>query len=248
LTAAFWTENLGKDLTLRKAVDVAEGQVAASFTDRPAAEATVREMLALAYLNLKDAPQAVKQYERALALREANQGANDPDTASCRNQLAVAYRLAGRVAEASRLFDRDDNSPSHAAALFLRGAMLLMEKNPAEAELKLRASLTIRQRTQPESWTTFDTMSTLGEALLDQAKFAEAEPLLISGYEGLKQHEAAIPAPQRSRVTKATERILRLYEESGKEDKALRWRMELENAGAPPKESPLKSSRVSKSS
>ena len=90
----------------------------------------------MAYLNLKDAAQAVKQYERRNWLREANQGVNDPDTASCRNQLAVAYRLAGRIAEASRLFDRNDNSPTHAAALYLRGSMLLLEKNPAEAELE----------------------------------------------------------------------------------------------------------------
>ena len=65
LTAAFWTEDLGKDLSLHKAVDVAEGQVAASFADRPEAEASVREMLGLAYLNLKDDASAVKQYERA---------------------------------------------------------------------------------------------------------------------------------------------------------------------------------------
>ena len=34
-------------------------------------------MLGLAYMNLKDAPAAVKQYERSLSLREAVQGYND---------------------------------------------------------------------------------------------------------------------------------------------------------------------------
>ena len=130
------------------------------------------------------------------------QGVNHPDTAACRNQLAVAYRLAGRTAEAGRLFDRNPNSPAHAAALAVRGSMLLLhEKKPAEAELKLRECLTIRQKIQPDDWTTFDTKSLLGEALLDQKKFAEAEPLLLSGYEGMKQREGTIPPQDKPRLT-----------------------------------------------
>ena len=42
----------GQGLTLRQAVDMAESQVADAFDDRPVAEASVREMLGLAYLNL----------------------------------------------------------------------------------------------------------------------------------------------------------------------------------------------------
>ena len=75
--------------------------------------------------------------------------------------------------------------------------MLLLQKKPAEAELKLRECLTIRQKIQPDDWTTFDTKSMLGEALLDQKKFADAEPLLLAGYEGMKQREDTIP-PRKS--------------------------------------------------
>ena len=52
LTEAFWAGGKGKDVTLRKAVDAAESQVAEAFADRPLAEASVREMLGLAYLSL----------------------------------------------------------------------------------------------------------------------------------------------------------------------------------------------------
>ena len=168
LTEAFWagTGGQGKDITLRKAVDAAESQVADTFMDRPTAEASVREMLGLAYLSLGEPARAVQQYQRSLALRESMQGVDHPDTAECRNQLAVAYRLAGRTAEAGRLFARNPNSPAYASALAVRGSMLLLENNPAEAELKLRECLTIRQKIQLDDWTTFDTMSILGEALL----------------------------------------------------------------------------------
>ena len=67
-------------------------------------------------------------------------------------------------------------------------------------------------------------MSILGEALLDQKKFAEAEPLLLSGYEGMKQREDTIPSQEKPRLTKALERLVKLYEAWGKKDKAMKWR------------------------
>ena len=232
LTEAFWAGGQGKDVTLSKALDMTESRVAEAFADRPLAEAQVREMLGLAYLNLGDAARAVKQYERALALREAVQGANDSDTAACRNQLAVAYRLAGRAEEGSRLFDRSPDTRAHAAALSVRGALLLAQKQPADAELKLRECLRIREQVQPDDWTTFDTMSMLGEALLDQNKLADAEPLLVSGYEGMKQRASQIPPQDKARLLKALDRLVRLYEALGRPEKAMRWRQERESMGA----------------
>jgi tetratricopeptide (TPR) repeat protein len=228
LTEAFWAGGQGKNVTLRQAVDTAESQVAAAFADRPLNEASIREILGWAYLNLGEAARAVPQYERAFALWEALLGVNHPETAACRNQLAVAYRLAGRTAEASRLFDLNPNSPAHASALAARGSILLFQKKPDEAELKLRECLTIRQKIQPDDWTTFETKSLLGEALLDQKKFADAEPLLLSGYEGMKQRESTIPSQDKTtRLTRALERLVRLYEAWGQKDKAMKWRKEL---------------------
>ncbi len=110
--------------------------------------------------------------------------------------------------------------------------MLLVQKKPAEAELKLRECLTIRQKIQPDDWTTFDTKSMLGEALLDQKQFADAEPLLLSGYEGMKQRKDKNPSQDMPRLNKAVERLVKLYEAWGKNDKAMMWRKELEMAKA----------------
>jgi hypothetical protein len=221
-----------KELKLREAVDAAEAKVAETFADRPLVEASIRETLGSTYLDLGEAAQAVKQLERALALREAVLGADHADTGDCRNKLAVAYRLAGRIAEAGRLYDQNPNSSSHASALAVRGAMLLSQKKPAEAELKLRECLAIRQKIQPDDWTTFAAKAMLGETLLEQKKYADAEPLLLSGYEGLKQREAKIPSQDKGRLTQTLERLVRLYEDLGKEDKVVRWRKELEAAKA----------------
>ena len=193
------------------------------------AEATVREVLGSGYLNVGDPAAAVKQYERALALREAMQGPTHPETAACRNQLAIAYRLAQLPTEAAHLFDRNPISPSHAAALVIRGTTLLHENKPAEAELKMREGLAIREKMQPDDWTTFETKSLLGEALLAQRKFDEAEPLLLSGYEGMKQREGTIPQQDKPRLTKALRRLVKLYEEWGKPDEATKWRKKWES-------------------
>lgn len=101
-----WDKNgLGKEATLREAIDAAEAKAAAGFSDQPVVEASVREILGAAYLDLGDAHRAIQHYERALELREADLGADHPCTGDCRNQLAVAYRHAGRADDASRLFE-----------------------------------------------------------------------------------------------------------------------------------------------
>jgi tetratricopeptide (TPR) repeat protein len=228
ISEAFWAKGQDKDMTLRKAVDAAEAQVADAFANNSLREAMVREMLGAAYLNLGEAAPAVKQYERALALRESVQGVNDEDTAACRNKLAVAYRLAGRTADAARLIDYSHNTSAHASALAVDGSILLTQKKPADAELKLRQCVAIREKLQPDDWNTFDAKSMLGEALLDQKKYSEAEPLLLSGYKGLKKHEAKIPSQSRDRLTRALERLVRLYEGWGKKEKVDQWRKELE--------------------
>jgi tetratricopeptide (TPR) repeat protein len=227
LEQAFQTFGQGKAITLHDALDLTEKRVAEAFTDRPLAEATVRAALGRAYLNLGDAESAIPQYERALALREGLEGPNQTDTSDCRNELAVAYRLAGRTTEAARLFERNPSSPTHASALAVRGATLLLEGKPAEAELKLRECLAIRRKSEPNDWTTFDTQSLLGQALSEQGKYTEAEPLLRSGYEGLKQHRDAIPPHAKPRLTKALKRLVQLYEAWGKDAEAARWRKEL---------------------
>jgi tetratricopeptide (TPR) repeat protein len=232
LPDAFWAGGKGKDVSLRKAVDTAEARAAVAFAQRPLAEASVREMLGLAYSNLGDPARAVSQYERAFALRRALQGAHHPDTSICRNQLAIAYRLAGRPDDGARLFETDTNAPEQAPTLSVKQAStlsvssqaMLNQKKAAEAEPKLRQALAIRQKSQPDDWTTFDTESALGQALLDQQKYADAEPLLLSAYEGLRLREATIPPHDKQCVNRALERLVKLYEAWGKKDEADRWR------------------------
>ena len=64
-------------------------------------------------------------------------------------------------------------------------------------------------------------------ALLGQKKFADAEPLLVVGYEGLHKVEAKIPEASRSRLTDAVERLVRLYTETNRPEEAAKWQLVL---------------------
>ena len=84
--------------------------------------------------------------------------------------------------------------------------------------------LAIRDKTQPDVWSTFNTRSQLGGALLGQKKYAEAEPLLLAGYEGMKQRAKTIPPQGKMRIPEAIERLVLLYEATDKKDEAAKWR------------------------
>ena len=92
---------------------------------------------------------------------------------------------------------------------------------------RLRDCLAIRKKQEPDAWTTFNTQSMLGAALLGQQKYAEAEPLLVQGYEGMKQRAAKNPANGEVRLTDALERLVQLYDATRNTAEAERWRKEL---------------------
>jgi tetratricopeptide (TPR) repeat protein len=107
------------------------------------------------------------------------------------------------------------------------GSNLMRQKKWVDAEAALRESLTIRRAKAPEAWSTFNIQCGVGRALLEQKKYAEAEPLLVQGYSEMKAREALIPAENRKSLTAVAERLVQLYDEWGKPDDADLWRREL---------------------
>jgi eukaryotic-like serine/threonine-protein kinase len=97
----------------------------------------------------------------------------------------------------------------------------------AESEALFRESLAIHEKQQPENWVTFDCRSMLGGNLLAQKKYAEAEPLLVSGFEGIKQREQRIPIHRRESLGKALARLVELCEATNRPDQAAQWKQKL---------------------
>jgi eukaryotic-like serine/threonine-protein kinase len=117
------------------------------------------------------------------------------------------------------------DSLAYGSELAALGRNLLMQKNWSGAEVVLRESVALNEKKQtPTAWTVFDAKGTLGGALLGQKRYAEAEPLLVAGYEGMKQHEGQIPPQEKVRVTEGIERLVQLYEATGKPEETAKWR------------------------
>ena len=66
------------------------------------------------------------------------------------------------------------------------GLNLLKQAKWSEAESVIRESLAIRETKIPDSWLRCNAMSLLGGALLGQGRYADAEPLIAQGYEGMR--------------------------------------------------------------
>ncbi|MGL4419975.1 MAG: hypothetical protein ACRCZF_04860, partial [Gemmataceae bacterium] len=107
------------------------------------------------------------------------------------------------------------------------------------AEEMLRECMTIREKTQPDAWTTFNTHAMLGAALLGQKKYADAEPLLLTGYEGMKTREKTIPPPGRSRIPESLDRLIELYTATKKPDEVKKYLTERAKYPTPKELAPL---------
>ena len=146
-------------------------------------------------------------------------------------------RESGLLVDLHKELPKDSPQPAQAWAVYCLS--LVKAKSFHEAELLLRDCLAIREKKQPDDWRTFNTQSMLGGALLGQKKYADAEPLLLKGYEGMKQREKTIPQQGATRIPEALDRLIELYTATDKRDEVKKWRAErakYPNVAPPPRE------------
>ena len=198
--------------------------------------------LAAAYRDAERIADALTLFEQTLRLQKAKLGLDHPDTLSTTNHLARTFLKARRPSDALRLLEdafklrRARLGPEHPHTLltmnYLAAANLDLRRWP-EAETAARECLNLRDRTQTLDWERFHTMSQLAAALAGEKRYAEAEPLLLQGYDGLKAREAVIPAARKQDKADAAARIAELYDAWGKKAKADEWRKKLETSKKP---------------
>jgi len=146
--------------------------------------------------------------------------------------LAEVLRKGGKLTEAEAVWSealtlRRKLLPAEdlqlAAPLAQLTQMLLDQRKFADAEPTARECVGLREKYLPDGWLTFNARNMLGGSLLGQERYAEAEPLLLSGYEGMKQREESIPPTGRPRVKENLQRLVQLYELTGEKEKAAEW-------------------------
>jgi tetratricopeptide (TPR) repeat protein/tRNA A-37 threonylcarbamoyl transferase component Bud32 len=184
--------------------------------------------LAVVYKDAGQLDKALPLFEETLMLRRAKVGPDHPDTLASMNKLAGVFLDAKQPSKALPLFHeflagwkkrlREDlRFAGYQASV---GADLIKASEFAAAEPILRECLTIREKHEPDAWTTFNARSLVGSSLFGQKKYTEAEPLLLAGYEGMKQRQDRIPKASQGLLTDALNRLVQLYDATGPKEKA----------------------------
>jgi hypothetical protein len=91
----------------------------------------------------------------------------------------------------------------------------------------LREALGICEKAIPDDLGRYNTMSLLGEALRGQGRYAEAESLVVDGYQGMAAPAVRIAVPDRPLLLEAAERVVHLYESWGRPEQAAAWKIKL---------------------
>jgi tetratricopeptide (TPR) repeat protein/tRNA A-37 threonylcarbamoyl transferase component Bud32 len=128
-------------------------------------------------------------------------GDRNPDTVAAMNNLADVYRREGNLEKAKTLFGRvletrrqvlGPNHPNTLSVVVSLGAIELEQHEPAKAEELLRQAVDGYTQTKSDSWQRYYAQSLLGQSLAARGRYADAEPLLAEGYEGMTRRQQSI--------------------------------------------------------
>ena len=93
-----------------------------------------------------------------------------------------------------------------------------------QSEPLAREAFDFYNKKRPDNWHRFRAESLLGAILSGEKKYADAEPLLLTGFQGMLARKAQISVPDQYYVDRAREWILQLYQAWGKPQKAAEWK------------------------
>jgi serine/threonine protein kinase len=192
--------------------------------------------LAVLYESNGNLQKAESLYKDALERKIRTLGPSHPDTLMSMSNLAYLYETHNRYAEAlpleyrSREIALKELGPDHrevVADTTMIGKDYMGLKQYEKAEPELRRALATIVKTSPDSWKRYNLESLVGGALLGEKKHSEAEPLLLSGYKGIKQREATVPMAAKAFIKEDGERVIQLYKSWGKPGQAAEWKTQL---------------------
>jgi len=176
------------DIKVRTALDRAAIRLNGKFAAQPAVEASLRQTIGQAYLELGLYKDSEKQMERALELRRRLLGPENPDTLASEIALSNVYQRDGRYADAEGLMNHllqaeerlgRGNSEDALQALHTLAFIAVESRgDSARAESLDRRALEIERKVLGETnATTLATTNNLAAVLAREAKYPEAEAL-----------------------------------------------------------------------
>jgi tetratricopeptide (TPR) repeat protein len=160
-------------------------------------------------------------------------GAEHPETLETLSELASLYQRRGNYplaesyaaqALAARRRVLGSEHPDTMASADRLALAYVSEGKFTESEPLAREAFEFERKKEPDDWQRFHAESLLGASLAGQKKYAEAEPLLLEGYQGMEARKDRIAVPDRYHLDRAREWIAELYQAWGKPAQAAEWR------------------------
>ena len=201
----------------------------------PEAPETLMSMgnLACDYAHEKRYSQAEALFARTLDIDRRVLGLSSWLTLGTLSDAAYMYQVEGKyaLAEASAaavLAARRHNAGPESAVTMEAATDLalayLSQGKFAESGPLAREAVEFDRKKRSDDWQRFRAESLLGASLAGEKKYADAEPLLVEGYQGMAARKDLMGVPVRYHLGRAREWTVRLYEAWGKWTKAAEWR------------------------
>jgi eukaryotic-like serine/threonine-protein kinase len=182
-------------------------------------------------------PEAVSLYRAALASLRQTLGAES--SLALGAQAGLAQNLNGlgdfrgaeeAAREALAVYRKQPTNQQVVTVLMALGDALVGQRRLTEAIPYLRQANAIFDKGGPRRtpWYKPEAQSSLGAALASTDDRAEAERLLLAGYQGLQAVASTPPVRLRASI----ERLIAFYAASGRRDDAAEWRKRLPAVGA----------------
>jgi tetratricopeptide (TPR) repeat protein len=169
---------------------------------------------------------------QSLAMSSRVLGREHPSTLTTLVRFASMYQRQGKYENAQTYAARALAGFRHAlgsehpdtmeSAAYLALAYI-SQRDFIDAEPLAREAVAFFQKKQPQNWRRFRAASLLGASLAGQTKYAEAEPLLVEGYQGMAARKEQIDVQGRYHLDRAHEWLVQLYAAWGKPDKSAEW-------------------------
>jgi serine/threonine protein kinase/tetratricopeptide (TPR) repeat protein len=170
---------------------------------------------------------------KALEVRRRILGEEHPDTLLSMNNLAMLYAYERKFQTAEPIYLKvlelqrrvlGVADPRRLASINDLAALYVKTHNYTAAEALLREALNSHDKSGANTWVRYNCQTLLGASLAGQKKYAEAESLLLSGYDGMLLRKTTIPWERRPALNDGAGWLVKLYQGWGRPESAVEWR------------------------
>jgi eukaryotic-like serine/threonine-protein kinase len=176
--------------------------------------------------------QASAEFIQTLEIQRRVLGPDHPDTLSTLGDLGFLNQRQGKYAlsesSAAEVFASKQRtlgmeSPDTISSALDLALAYQSQGKFSDSEKLSKEAIEFYRRKQPDDWNLFRAESLLGASLAGEKKRAEAEPMLLAGYQGMLVRKSRINVPNRYHLALAHLRLVQLYKAWGKPAKAAEW-------------------------